>query len=232
MNKTGARVHRFFRGTSRKPAGTRGRESRIDSSMAFKVPRSRQRSQSGGRWGWSLEGIPWRIDPRSRCPFRTGQAMMVHDVRDRDKVMDRDENRAKSQNSTTSVRSIMGGAADLRVRSRAHRWWPKMVERFRKRQMRYAEVHGGLRPGLGEHPQESDCRTAVEVGLYFRVCSVSGRNPRFPRWRHLSVTQRPNWAVLRNQWFMVWYNSNAAFNVDWLLFMRVGYCLFACNTIV
>lgn len=71
MNKTGARVHRFFRGTSRKPAETRGRkgESGIDSSMAFKVPRTWQWSQSAGRWGWSLEGIPWSGDPHNRCRF-------------------------------------------------------------------------------------------------------------------------------------------------------------------
>lgn len=76
MNKTGARVHRFFRGTSRKPAGTRGREgeSRIDLSMTFKVPRTRQRS----RVCWKVRMVTRGhiLERRSTIPvpFRTGQA--------------------------------------------------------------------------------------------------------------------------------------------------------------
>lgn len=99
MNKTGARVHRFFRWNSfcsREPG-------RNPKGRGIKVPLNPACSgRPGGRWGWSLEGTPLSRDRfRSRGHFAAVHVGWFTMVGTGGKVVDRDENRAKSQNSTT-----------------------------------------------------------------------------------------------------------------------------------
>lgn len=129
-----------------------------------------------------LEGN--RAEPRIRCRFEPSK--VVHDVRERGKVMDRDENRAKSQNSTTSG----SGQHRRRGGQRPESGTPMMTQIVARPKMgRSVPVAATVVPGLGKHPHESESGRAgkrdflMVLEVSFDVETGSTR-----AWGHLSVT--------------------------------------------
>lgn len=121
MNKTGARVHRFFRRNScysREPG-------RNPKGSGIKVPLNPACSgRPGGRWGWSLEG-----SPSSRRPvpepwsFLGRPRTVVHDGRDRGQSCGP---WWKSRKITELHNfGVLGAAWAARWKCRARRWWPE-----------------------------------------------------------------------------------------------------------